>query len=290
LKLYRNFNSQTEIDKEYNAISMVSDLNAYIDYDKKANAQVCKELNNILDVKYGPLCNETMDIFPAENKDAAVLVFVHGGYWRSMNSRNFSLVARGLVSRGVTVVIPNYSLCPSVSISEITRQIQTSVAWVYQNIYQFNGSPDRIFVGGHSAGGQQVGMLVSTNWENEYNIPKNVIKGGVPISGIFDLTPLYYSWLQPTILLNQSIILTQSPQLQIPDDGPPLLISVGENESSEFKRQSKDYHASWKKRGFKSELFIQSDKNHFTSFRDLDDPDSLLSNTVIKFIENCENN
>jgi arylformamidase len=91
--IYRNYNNQSEIDKEYNAISMVPDLKPYIEFDTRANEQVWKEFNRIFDVKYGPMCDEKLDIFPAENKNSPVFVYVHGGYWRSMNSRNFSLVA-----------------------------------------------------------------------------------------------------------------------------------------------------------------------------------------------------
>ena len=290
MNLYRRFKNQTEIDKEYNAVSMVPDLKPYIDSDTIANTQVIEKFQNTLDLKYGPMISETLDIFPAESPDSPVFVFVHGGYWRSLSSRDFSLVARGLVSQGFTVVLPNYSLCPLVSIPEITRQIKASIAWVYQNISKYNGSSDRIFVGGHSAGGQQVGMLLSTDWEKEYSIPNIVIKGGIPISGIFDLTPLYYSWLQPTIMLNQQVISTQSPQFQIPDNAPPILISVGEEESLEFIRQSKDYHKSWIDKDLESDLFIQPKKNHFTTFRDLNDPNSLLVHTIMQFIERCESN
>ena len=288
MNLYRNFKTQSEIDREYNAVLMIPDLKPYIESDAKANEKVCNDLYNIPDLKYGPTPNETLDIFPAENPCSPVFVFIHGGYWRSMSSRDFSLVARGPVGRGVTVVLPNYSLCPAVSIPEITRQTRASIVWVYQNISRFNGDPDRIFIGGHSAGGQQVGMLVSTRWKEDYDIPDNVIKGGFPISGIFDLAPLYYSWLQPVIMLDKYVISTQSPQFQIPDHSPPVLISVGGDESFEFKRQSECYNTSLLKKGLKSELFIQSGKNHFTSFRELNDPDSLLSNTLIEFMENCE--
>jgi len=288
LNLYRSFNNQTEIDKEYNAVLMVPELKLYIESDTQLNSLVCEEFKNVLDVKYGPMRSETLDIFPAKDPDSPVFVFIHGGYWRSLSSREFSLVARGLVSRGVTVVLPNYSLCPLVSIPEITRQIKSSIIWVYKNISKYNGSSDRIFVGGHSAGGQQVGMLLSTDWEKECELPNHVIKGGFPISGIFDLTPLYYSWLQPVILLNQFVISSQSPQFQVPDNGPPMLISVGENESIEFKRQSKYYHQSWLEKGLKSELLIQPERNHFTSFRDLYDPHSLLCNSVLYFMESCE--
>ncbi|OZG72947.1 esterase [Hahella sp. CCB-MM4] len=289
MKLYRQFARQADIDTEYNAVLSVPDLAPYIKHDTQANQQTREELEYFPDVKYGPMRDETLDIFPSANKDSPVFVFIHGGYWRSMSSRDFSLVARGLVARGVTVVLPNYSLCPQVSIPEITRQVRASVAWVYQNIQQYNGDRNRIFVGGHSAGAQQVGMLVSTGWEREYELPQNIIKGGIPISGIYDLTPLYYSWLQPTVSLNQYVISTQSPLLQIPEHGMPLFITVGAKESTEFVRQSRDYHASWIEKGFPAELFIQPDKNHFTSFRDLNDPDSQLSEAVLRFMDVCEN-
>ena len=288
MNLYRNFKSQAEIDKEYNAISMVPDLEPYIESDKKSNDQARNKLQHILDLKYGPMCDETLDIYPSDNPEAPVFVFIHGGYWWSMSSQNFSLITLGLVSNGFTVVLPNYSLCPSVSITEISHQIKASIVWVYHNISKYNGNPERIFVGGHSAGGQQAAILLSTDWETDYSIPNTVIKGGIPISGIFDLTPLYYSWLQPTIMLNQYVISTQSPQFQIPDNAPPILISVGEEESKEFIRQSKMYHDSWTEKGLESDLYIQPQRNHFTTFRDLNNPDSLLMNRIMKFVEKCE--
>lgn len=288
--MYRNFHNQAEIDKEYNAISMVPDLNQYAEHDTNLSNQVRDELNHISGVKYGSKSTETIDIFPSEYEDSPVLIYIHGGYWCSMNSHDFHFVARGPVLKGITVVMPNYSLCPSVPISTITEQMRAVVSWVYHNIVQYNGNPERIFIAGHSAGAQQVGMLVSTNWKQNYNLPNNIIKGGIPISGIFDLTPLYYSWLQPTIFLDQYSISTQSPLLQIPDDGPPLLISVGENESNEFIRQSKDYHTEWTEKGLTSSLLIQPGKNHFTAIHELNDPNSLLLNAMIKFIQNCKRN
>ncbi len=288
MKLYRDFTTQEEIDREYNAVLMVPDLQPYIDHDTKAGIEARNELECILSERYGPAIDETVDIFPAGKPNAPILIFIHGGYWRSLSSKDFSLIARGPVLNGITVVVINYSLCPKVSISEITRQSRAMVAWLYSEAHRFNGDPERIFVCGHSAGGQQVGMLVSTDWVEEYGLPINIIKGGVPISGIFDLSPLYYSWLQPTIQLTHKTILRQSPLLRIPQIAPPLLISVGENESDEFKRQSTDYLSAWQKNGLQGELLIQPGKNHFTTFHDLNNADSPLCMSLIEFMTQCE--
>ncbi len=290
MKLYRNFSSQDEIDQEYNAVLAVQDLQTYIERDTRSNIETRNELKSVLGVQYGSSLDETIDIFPAENPLAPVFVFIHGGYWMSMESQDFSMVARGLVSKGITVAMPNYSLCPSVSMSEITRQNRDAVAWLFREINKYNGNPKQMFVCGHSAGGQQVGMLASTDWIKDYGLPRNIIKGGIPISGIFDLSPLYYSWLQPTIQLTQGMIQEQSPLFQLSDNGFPMLLSVGENESLEFKRQSQQYLLAWQKKGFKGKMVIQPDKNHFTTIRDFFIPDSPFITSVLEFMKDCLNN
>lgn len=99
----------------------------------------------------GPTVDERVEVFPAKEPGAALLVFIHGGYWNWGSSKEFSLVARGPVAHGVTVVVTNYSLCPKVTIAEITRQSHAVIAWLHRKASKFNGDPSRIFVAGHSA-------------------------------------------------------------------------------------------------------------------------------------------
>jgi arylformamidase len=288
MKLYRDFTSQEEIDSEYNIENLVPDRLALIERMAAESARTRDELTCSLDVAFGPTRDETMDIFPAAQPGAPVLVFIHGGYWRSFSSRDFSLVARGPVASGFTVVVSNYSLCPRVSIAEITRQSRAVIAWLYREVRRFNGDPERIFVCGHSAGGQQVGMLAATDWSGDYGLPPDVVKGGIPISGIFDLSPLAYSWLQPKLALTHEIIRRESPLLNIPPAGPPLLIVLGENESIEFHRQSAVYLDTWKSNGLKAELLVQPGKNHITAIEDLARSDSLLCQALLRFIAACQ--
>ena len=289
MKLYRDFTSQEEIDLEYNMAITVPDTKRWMEeIYVQESANVRHELKCELDVRFGQTVDETVDVFPAKEPGAALLVFIHGGYWKWGSSKEFSLVARGPVAHGVTVVVTNYSLCPKVTIAEITRQSRAVIAWLHRKASKFNGDPSRIFVAGHSAGGQQVGILVATDWHGEYSLPNDIIKGGIPISGIFDLHPLRYSYLQPKLLLTHEVILQQSPYLNIPRSAPPLLVTFGREESEEFHRQSTDYLEAWRANGLRGELLIQEAKHHFSAIEGLTDANSPLCKALIDFMTQCE--
>ncbi|MBX9607658.1 MAG: alpha/beta hydrolase, partial [Gammaproteobacteria bacterium] len=277
----RQFTTQEEIDQQYNIEVAVGDMRPYVEWFVNGSARARDELDCVLDVPFGPTRDETLDIFPAAEPNAPVLVFIHGGYWRILSSKEFSLVARGPVARGVTVVVTNYSLCPKVTLAEITRQSRAAVSWVVNNIARYNGNPERLYVAGHSAGGQQVGMLVATDWLGEYGLPPNIIKGGMPISGLFDLRPFRHSWLQPKLQLNADLIERQSPLFHVPEQGPPLLVTLGGDESEEFHRQSADYVAAWRARGLAATELAQPGKNHLTAIAGFEDPQSALMEALI---------
>jgi len=288
MKLYRDFTSQEEIDQEYNLTLSVPDYHYWLDWYQDQSARARVEFQCELDQRFGPTLDETVDIFPAREPGSALLVFIHGGYWFRCSSKDFSYVARGLVPRGVSVAVTNYALCPKVSVSEITRQSRAAIAWLYRQAGNYNASPQRIFVCGHSAGGQQVGMLAATDWFGEYGLPGNIIKGGIAISGIFDLSPLCYSYLQPRLLLSHEEILRQSPYFNIPQSGPPIMVSNGENETAEFHRQAGDYHKSRRIKELSGELVVQPGKHHFSAIEGLNTSNSPLSDSIIDFIERCE--
>ncbi|MFQ5661107.1 MAG: alpha/beta hydrolase [Gammaproteobacteria bacterium] len=286
MKLYRDFTSQEEIDRQYNVGALTPDLQAHLDRYARESEKARQELECELNIRFGPTLDETLDIFPSGKPDSPVMVFVHGGYWRRGTSKEFDFVARGLNAHDISVVVTNYALCPNVSITEITRQSRAVIAWLYQEISAFNGNPDRIFVSGHSAGGQQVGMLLSTDWLSEYGLACDIIKGGIAISGIYDLQPLPYSYLQPTLMLTHKEIMQQSPCFNIPDASPPLLVSLGERETEEFHRQAAAYVASRQSKGLDTELFIQPGEDHFTIIDGLGDAHSAFCRRVVEFISN----
>jgi arylformamidase len=215
-------------------------------------------------------------------------MFIHGGYWRALSSKEFSFVAAGMVPHGLTVAVMNYALCPQVTIAEITRQSRAAVAWLAHSAPQYGGNPAQIIVAGHSAGGQQVGMLLSGDRSPKagamYDAP---LKGGIAISGIFDLRPLQQSWLQPTLQLTDALAAEQSPLLHIPSRAAPLLVSVGGDESSAFLGQAENYLAAWRNAGLDGEYFAQPGINHYEAVYGLADPASPMSRAVADFIRRC---
>ena len=280
--LYRSFRTQAEIDAQYDVESSVPDFGRYVDFFLSNSARVRTALEPRLDVPFGPTTAETLDIYPAARADAPIHMFIHGGYWHSLSSKEFSFVAEGLVKAGVTVVINNYALCPDVTITEIVRQNRAAVAWLYRNAATFGGNRSRIHVSGHSAGGHLTAMLLATDWERDFGLPPDLVKGGTAISGLFDLEPFVHSWLQPKLRLTPDEIDRTSPIRHIPDRASPLIVTFGGDESEEFRRQSESFLAAWTAKGLDGRYLDLPGRNRFTVLEDYMDPDSPLCRSILR--------
>lgn len=283
--LYRHFKNQEELDAQYNIAELGIDVLSYMDFYAKNSIQVREDFSCQLNIPYGPTLAEHLDIFPTAQVRAPILVFIHGGYWMMASSKDFSFVAKGLVEIGVTVVVINYDLCPKVSIDEIVRQNRAAIAWIYRNARNFGGDPNSIYVSGHSAGGHLTAMVMSTNWEKDYGLPANILKGGCAISGLFDLMPFPYTWLQPKLQLSWDQVFRNSPIRQIPKNAGSLIITYGGKETSEFERQSQDFLVAWKVNGLEAEYFPQPNENHFTIINGFLKANSSLCSIILKQIE-----
>lgn len=282
MELYRNFTSQEEIDGQYNPAQCVPNPQQWLDWYRRSSIEARSALNCTLGLRYGPTVDEVVDLFPAARTGAPVLVFFHGGYWRWGSSLDFSMAAAGPVGYGITVAVANYSLCPAVTISEITRQSRALIAWLYNHVSEFNGNPEQIYVAGHSAGGQLVGMLLATDWPGAYGLPADLVKGGIAVSGIFDLRPLRYSYLQPKLQLTLETVFSQSPLFNIPAPVPPLLAAVGEQESTEFHRQAHAYLKALQTSGVQKQgdLLSLQGKHHFSAIDGLVNKESVLCRAI----------
>ena len=275
--LYSHFQTQAEIDAQYNPSLKLANPAAAGQHYAETAQRTRDTLPCHLDVPYGPTLAETLDIFPASVPHAPVFVFFHGGYWRALSSKEFSGVALGLNALGITTVVVNYALCPSVSLDEITRQARASVAWVVRHIATYGGDPQRIAIGGHSAGAHLAAMCLQTPWAQDYGLPENPMVAALLFSGLYDLAPLRYSYLQAQIQLDEGIIQRNSPAFRVRACPTPTWITWGGEETTEFARQSERLHTASQALGNPTELSPIPDTDHFTVIHGLESPDSAAS-------------
>jgi arylformamidase len=270
--LYREFSTQAQIDAQYNPSLALPDPTAPGKHFVAQSTLARATLKHHLDVPFGATVHETLDIFPADTPNAPVFVFIHGGYWRALSSKEFSGVALGLQRRGITTVVVNYALCPWVTIDEITRQVRAAVAWTVRNIAQYGGDPARLSVGGHSAGGHLTAMCLQTNWARDYGLASDPIKAALCISGIYDIAPLRYSYLQPMIQLDDGVVRRNSPAFTARTCATPTWFTWGGAETSEFARHAQSMHAAWGALGNHSELRAIAGADHFTVLAGFEQP------------------
>lgn len=274
--LYREFTTQAQIDAQYNPSLPLADQTAPGRHFAERALQARTQLRCVLDVPFGPTLAETLDIFPADVPNAPVFVFIHGGYWRALSSKEFSGVALGLHAAGITTVVINYALCPFVSIDEITRQARSAVAWTVRNIGQYGGDPTRVAIGGHSAGGHLAAMCLQTRWAQDYGLPQDPLAGAVLVSGLYDLEPLRYSYLQPQIQLDDGIIRRNSPAFLVRPCKTPIWITWGGAETAEFARQASTLNQAWAAAGNQALLQEQPGADHFTAIHGFEDGQSAV--------------
>ena len=134
MALYRQFESQEDIDQEYDLRHSVEDAQIFRDFYREQGQQARASIDHQLRLPYGPTLDETLDLFiPKESENAPICVFIHGGYWRSKTSQDYHMAAIGPCQKGMLTAVINYSLCPKVRIDEITRQNRAALAWLWKH-------------------------------------------------------------------------------------------------------------------------------------------------------------
>ena len=270
--LYRDYD-QAGLDAQYNLRLRHPEFQDQFDAWVKQSAASRQRLDARLDLSYGPSAAETLDVFlPTKADGAAVHVFIHGGYWQSLEKHDFSFVADGLVAAGAIVVVVNYALAPHVDMDEIVRQNRAAVAWTRRHAGDFGGDAERLYVSGHSAGGHLTAMLLATDWPAFDSLPVDTVKGGLAISGLFDLEPIRLCYLNDVLGMDAETAARLSPIDMKPGSGS-CMVAVG---GDEFLRQSSDFAERWRRAGGSVEEMVTSGHNHFTIMNELADADGAL--------------
>ncbi|WP_378942105.1 alpha/beta hydrolase [Mesorhizobium sp. ANAO-SY3R2] len=237
-----------------------------------------------LDVVYDAASGQTVDIYGTGPEPRPVFVFIHGGYWRMLSKHDSAFMAAMLARHGIATVVVDYRLAPDVTLAEIVREVRAAVSFLWQNGRSYGIDQERIFVGGSSAGGHLTGTVLAGGWHEEFGVPEDVIKGAMPISGLFHLAPIANSFVQDWLLLGASQIESLSPAVNIPAVGCPIVVAYADGEPAGFKRQSNEYDRLWRQAGFQSQLIEIAGRNHFDVLLDLASDETVLSRALVNLI------
>ena len=274
------------VERGYNNRAAVPDHPRWLALFAESSASARTALSPGLDVRYGPGPKETLDLFVPAAAARGTFLFLHGGYWRALDKSDFSFVATPFVKAGYAVAVANYDLCPAVSIATIVEQCRRAVTWIVREGAARGANPDRIVVGGHSAGGHLAAMLFTTDWATS-GLPRNPVAGGVSLSGVHDLAPMVLFSYNTDLKLDDAEAARQSPVLLTPRTRAPLVLAAGADETPEFIRQTQILWDAWpanRPAGARTPMLIPG-RNHFSVVVDYADPASELTLATLALFE-----
>ena len=279
---WRNM-SPEDLELEFNPRATVRDVDNRIAAYAAASATTRARLHSVLDVRYGSGEKETLDIFPADAPNAPVHLFIHGGYWRAMDKSDYSFIADVFQPAGATTVLVNYDLCPDVTLDTIIAQTMRGIAWTWRNIAKHGGDPNRLYVSGNSAGGHLTAMALAHDWEAE-GLPADIIKGAIPITGVFDCEPVPDITVNELVRLDRETARRLSPLRNPPRRALPVLVAVGGAEPRLWIGMSKDYAALCREHGIACEYMELPGHDHFDISRAVGDSESPLAQAMLRMM------
>ncbi|MGE0232894.1 MAG: alpha/beta hydrolase [Flavobacteriaceae bacterium] len=224
-----------------------------------------------LDISYGGHPRQRYDLFRGGGGGETCIVFIHGGYWQALDKGFFSHMAIGANAAGFDVAIPSYRLCPEVPLAGIVEDMLAFCRALGQSGWR------RLIVAGHSAGGHLAACLLAKGAIGEV-----IVRGALPVSGLFDLVPLVGTSINQALRLTEAEARRQSPLFWAPPPaGSALTAFVGGTEPSEYQRQSLDIVETWGAAGVETGCHRLEGENHFTAIASLARPEGELTRALL---------
>jgi arylformamidase len=287
--VYRGYD-QAELDRQLNLRARWPEHEEYFARWAADSAEERRRLGGHVDLTYGATAGQKLDLFPPEaGAQSPLLAFIHGGYWQSLDKSDFSYLAPPYLEKGIAFASLNYDLAPQVGVDEILQQIRSALAWLYRNAAAYNIDPQRLYLAGHSAGGQLTAMALATDWQEETafgpGLPQDLVKGGCSISGIYDMEPIRLSYQQAVLNLGAETATRLTPLTHLPTRAVPVILALGSEETEEFHRQQAEYFAALRATGLAATVVGLPGRNHFTAVDALGEKDhglfAAMSNLVL---------
>lgn len=275
---------QTELDSAYDQSVYAPNIQQVLKRYASNSDLTRSRIGNPKNYSYGPTSIEVLDIYPCKQVKAPINIFIHGGAWRSGLAKDFAYNAEVFVNAGAHYVVPDFInvIQSGGDLLPMVEQVGRAVAWVYKNAASFNGDPSQIFISSHSSGAHLAGVVLTTNWQKDYGLPMNIIKGGLLCSGMYDLKPVRLSARSSYVKFTDRVEDTLSAQRHLEYLNTPIIVAYGSLETPEFQRQSRDFVKAVKEVGKNAELIVGQNYNHFELPETLANPHGILGHVALK--------
>ena len=276
---------QAELDAAYDQGVWAPNRDRISVQRTERNHSALQRLGEPQRIAYGESDVEQLDLYKADKAGAPIHIYLHGGAWRSGGGfGSTASKAEVFVKAGAFFIAPDFIQVREAggSLFPMVEQIRRAVAWVYRNAGSFGGDRERIYLSGHSSGGHLVAVVLMTDWEKDFKLPKNIIKGALCSSGIFDLYPVSLSSRREYIDFTDDMVNTLSPIRYIDKLDTPVIVTYGTAESPEFQRQSREFFDALIDAGKPAQLHVGESLNHYEIIDTMDSPYGLLGYIALK--------
>jgi arylformamidase len=273
---------QQELDDAYDQTKYALNRDQVIARRIANSEQARAVLGEPLRVAYGPSEIERLDIYRANEANAPVNVFIHGGAWRHNRARDYALLAEPFVRGGAHFVIVDFTNVDETGgdLMPMLAQVRRAVAWVYNNAESFGADRDRLYLTGHSSGAHLGGCIATTDWSKD-NLPGSMVKGALLASGMYDLKPVRLSKRSAYIKFTDESEAALSAARHLDKLATPLVLGYGTCETPEFQRQTRDFFAAVRAAGKPATLLVGEGYNHFEMLETLANPYGLLGRAAL---------
>jgi arylformamidase len=277
---------QEELDDAYSQIKYAPNQPQIVARYASNSALARVRLGEPRRLAYGGTPIEGLDLYATAAPNAPVFVFLHGGAWRFSDAKNYAFPAEAFVTAGAHFAAIDFDGVDKTGgdLMPIADQVRRAVAWVYANALSFGADPRRLYVCGHSSGAHLAGVVLTTDWAGDFGLPADAVRGGLVISGMYDLEPVRLSARSDYVRFSAAVVEALSPQRHVDRLACPIAIAQGTLETPEFQRQARDFAAAAKRAGKSAELLVAEGYNHFEILETLANPYGLLGSVALNMM------
>ena len=273
-----------EIDFAYDQAPWAPNAPEVSKRNAQKSAAALARLGSPRRLAYGPTDIEKLDIYITKRPNAPINIFLHGGAWRSGNAKGAAYMSETFVDAGAHFISVDFNNAPEVdgNVMIMAEQVRRAIAWVHKNAASFGGDPDRLYISGTSSGGHLAAVALTTDWQKDFGLPADTLKGGLCCSGMYDLYPVSLSARAGYVKFTPEMIEKLSPQRHLDKLVAPVIVAHGALETPEFQRQNREFAAAVKKAGKPVTFLIGEGYTHFEMFETLGNPYGLLGRAMLE--------